>query len=109
MARVILAFACLIVVACGSSPTAPPAVQHVVSGTVRSNASGALAGASVRVESGPDAGRSVLTNAEGRYTISLREGAFTLRASAPDHSLADKAVTLTADTVVDFDLRKIGS
>jgi hypothetical protein len=65
-----------------------------------------IAGATVTVVDGPDAGRSAVTDAGGAYTLAnLTTGSFNLRATRTDYETQTIAVSLTADARVDFALK----
>lgn len=102
----------LLVTACGGSstpgtPTPPTPSRYVLGGSVRSNGA-ILAGARVLVVDGPSSGATATSDASGRYSIgNLSAGGFTVRASLDGYSDVSKGVTLTADTILDFDLIRI--
>jgi hypothetical protein len=55
--------------ACSKSPTAPTApTTWTLSGTVRAAAGGTIAGATVALVDGPDAGKQTTTDASGRFS-----------------------------------------
>jgi hypothetical protein len=102
----------------GGSPTAPsppapgdPTAGQVfsIAGIVSNEADEALAGADVTVTSGPGAGRRVVTNAEGRYTLeALPGGAANLRASATGYAAETSSVTVDRNQSIDFRLADAG-
>jgi hypothetical protein len=52
-----------------------------------------------------DAGRSSRTDAEGRFRFSgLTRGSYTLRATAPGRVPRDKAITVPAAAINDYDI-----
>lgn len=102
-------------IGCGgsSSPTAPSPsptptptpTTFTLSGTVTSTTGAAISGATVRIEDGPDAGKSATTNASGNYSLaSLRQAGFTVRASATNYHPDSKGVTLTSNLTLGFQL-----
>lgn len=67
-----------------------------------------VAGATVTVQDGADAGRSTTTDTSGHYSLAnLSRGGFTVRATATDHEPLSKGVTLVVDTALDFELPKV--
>lgn len=64
-----------------------------------------VAGATVTVVDGPDAGRSAVTDASGVYSLAnISMGSFNLRAARTDYETQTIPVSLTADSRVDFAL-----
>jgi len=97
-----LAFLLSLSVACdGGGPTAPtgppPApVLHTLTGLVQSLAGGTLGGANVRIDAGPNAGKSTTTAGDGRYTLTdlvFAGGQITVEHA--DHVSQTQAITMT--------------
>jgi hypothetical protein len=66
-----------------------------------------LKGGRVEVLDGPDAGRSTQTADDGTFRIeALREGKFSVRASAQDFESQTRQITLTSNQVAEFELRR---
>jgi hypothetical protein len=62
----------------------------------------------VAILDGPDAGKQAATDTSGRYTFSgLQQAGFSVRASANGHTAITKGVTLTANTMGDFQLSRV--
>lgn len=82
---------------------APPAAV-TVSGLVTDSAtSRGLAGASVQVMDGANAGRAVSTDGGGSYSLAgLSIGTFTIRASANGYDAVQQSVAVSKDTRVDL-------
>ncbi len=78
-----------------------------VSGTVIDDAANRpISGATVAVLDGVNQGRSATTNGAGSYAITgLREGGFTMRATASGFQNGDRSLSLTSNQTVDFRLR----
>ncbi len=96
----------LICSACGASPTEPTAISFALRGIVTGYEGAALQGATLEVIDGVNKGKSVVTDAQGRYGFTdLEPGGMTIQASAVDYATATKPVTLAADVDVDFQLR----
>ena len=99
------------VVGCGTSfpaaaPTpAPTATTWTLSGSVSSSIGFAITSATLTILDGPDNGKQTETDSVGRYSFAgLQQAGFTLRASAFGYAAISKGVTLTANTVTDFQL-----
>jgi hypothetical protein len=112
LAAWLVACALVSVTACGgdspAAPTPPPTppapVTFTLSGTVTSTTGAAIAGATVRITDGPNAGRSATTSA-GSYSITgLSLSGFTAVASATNFQPVSQGVTLTSNQTVDFQL-----
>jgi hypothetical protein len=79
-----------------------------LSGLVTSSAGFALSGATAVIVDGPDANKSAVTDGNGRYAIpTLLQAGFTVRVTATGYVATSKPVTLTANTVVDFQLSRL--
>jgi hypothetical protein len=95
-------------VGCGGSPISPSSsVQtFTLSGRVTDSATGlGLVGAIVSVGDGVNTGRSSTTDGAGSYAIAgLQQSGFTLTASVANYRSASKAVTLTTDQTLSFQL-----
>jgi hypothetical protein len=102
--------AVLLSVGCSQdAPTAPTrATTWNLTGTVRRADTGApVAGASVAILDGPNAGRVTATSDSGAYTLlGLTPGGFSLRAQHADYFETAQAVDLTSDRTLDFGLTK---
>jgi large repetitive protein len=90
---------------CGTASTAPSQTRFALSGTVRdSTASQPLAGVHVMLVEGAVT-MGVDTNAQGRYEIpDLLAGTFEVQFSKDGYNSAQRAVSLTADVVLDVTL-----
>lgn len=86
------------------APTPTP-TTYTLSGTVTSTAGGPIAGATVRVADGPNAGRSATTASNGSYALAgLSVSGFSVSASATYFFAEGKSVTLTSNQTADFAL-----
>ncbi|HSC26528.1 MAG TPA: carboxypeptidase-like regulatory domain-containing protein, partial [Vicinamibacterales bacterium] len=90
------------------TPPAPPAATWSLSGTIRNEMNNEpLVGARVEILDGADQGRSATTGQDGRYLFaSVRAGQFSIRAAAEGFDVQSRVVTLGADLVVDFVMRR---
>jgi hypothetical protein len=105
-----------VVAACGSSssttaptpgpaPTPPIATTYSLTGTVTSTAGGGIAGATVRILDGANAGKSTTTSASGAYSFTgLAVAGQTVNASATNYSALSKGVSTTTNQTLDFQL-----
>jgi hypothetical protein len=99
-------------VACSSkaptAPTAPPAPStFTLSGSVTSSGS-PIATATIASIDGPNALKIGTTTASGSYQLAgLQPGGFTAVVGAADYQTVTRAVTLTADTVLNVDLARL--
>lgn len=93
-----------------STPTPPPVTTFTLSGQVTDSLTTIpIAGATVSVLDGTNAGKSTTTNSSGNYTLSgLQQSGFTIRATANDYVAAEKSLTLTANTTLSFQLHTAG-
>lgn len=94
-----------------SAPTqldTPVSVTITLAGTVRDAGTAAgLPGAEVRIINGPDASRSVTTDASGNYTLSgLRVGIFTARFAHEGFEVVERPLNVNQDTRLDVQLRR---
>lgn len=108
--------ALLLAVACSDSPTAPtpaapppappaPPPTFSLSGTVSSAAGGAIAGATVLIVDGPNAGRSMATASDGRYEFQgLTVAGFTVQVTAANYIGASRGITLISNISSNFSL-----
>ena len=107
-------------VACGGGTTTSPApslpsppspTTFSLSGTVREwPTARPVAGATVSVVEGPNAGSAAVTNATGNYRLGgLAQGEFTVVASAPDRFPQMITGSLTSNREIDFELRHRGA
>jgi hypothetical protein len=102
----IIGLAALACSACGASPTEPTANSFALRGIVTGYEDAALQGATLAVIEGVNKGKSVVTDAQGRYGFTdLESGGLTIEARAVDYATTTKPVTLVADAAVDFQLR----
>jgi len=94
--------------ATASADIATPAAAHfTLSGTVSDDGSArAIAGGTVQILNGSDAGKSTTTDGGGAYSLSgLTGGSFTVRASAAGYTAREESVTLARDATLDLRLR----
>ena len=107
-------------IACGggtTTPTAPSApplpspTTFSLSGTVREWPTRKnVAGATVAVVDGPNAGSATVTDASGNYRLAgLEHGEFTIVVSAPDHIPQTITGSLTANRRINVELRHRGA
>jgi hypothetical protein len=107
-------------IACGggtatpTAPSAPPPPSPTIfslSGTVREWPTRKnIAGATVSVVDGPNAGSATVTDASGNYRLAgLEHGEFTIVVSAPDHIPQTITGSLTSNRQIDFELRHRGA
>ncbi len=77
--------------------------KYTLTGTVSDSVNGQhLASVTVTILDGPDAGRSNVSDGNGKYTItSVTSGSFTLQFSNINYSTKTVPVTVAADTTVD--------
>ena len=119
MTRHLSLIVALLCAACGDTPTSPSALQasapqpptgSVVSiplGEVRDTTNFPISGAQVQVLTGPSAGRMVLTDRNGYFTIGwTASGSETLRASKEGFQTSETPVPTSA-TWLRFDLQAI--
>ena len=90
-----------------TAPSAPAARTFALSGQVTDTVtSQGVSGARVSVVDGPSAGTAATTDASGAYAFpSLREGGFTVSATADDYAPASTGVTLTSNQTANLQLR----
>lgn len=90
----------------GVTPSGP---VYVISGLVYEappNNTFPIQFAKVEIADGPNAGKSAMTDRDGRYALTgIEPGTATLRATKPDYETAEHAVTVAGDTRYDFSLR----
>ena len=100
----------LAAIGCGgnSTPTTPSPTTFSLKGQVIDNTTFAgIAGASVLVVDGPNAGKSATTDAAGSYSFTgLQQSGFTANASASNYTSQSKSVTLTSDQTLSFQLTR---
>jgi len=98
-------------VGCGSSSISPSssARTFTLSGRVTDSSTGVgLVGAIVSIGDGVNTGRSSTTDAAGNYTTAgLQQSGFTVTASVANYRSASKAVTLTSDQTLSFQLPRL--
>ena len=83
----------------------PQGPRWNLNGLVRSSAGSVIVGAVVAVVDGQDAGKEALSDTSGRYGFTgLRQGGFTIRATASGFLAVTQTITLTANTNADFQL-----
>ena len=93
-----------------ATPSEPPPARVTISGAVCAQAPPpapprCLDGATVRVQTGPDAGRSTTTDASGHYSLAdLAAGDITIEATATGYVGQARSMRLTTDDTVDFAL-----
>lgn len=91
-----------------AQPAAPPPQStFTIAGVVSDDDEETpIAGATVTVVDGANAGRSSTTDGNGYYSIpALRTGSFTIRATKGGYNPADRGLMLSADTRVDLRMR----
>jgi hypothetical protein len=83
-----------------------PVLKFGLAGSVQDITTGqAVAGAIVKVITGPNGGVSQVTDATGSYSFTaLQAGTFTLQGQAAGYTLATQSVTLTANARVNLQL-----
>jgi Carboxypeptidase regulatory-like domain/Putative binding domain, N-terminal len=88
---------------------APAPLTFTLSGTVSDEVSARmLAGGTVQILDGPNAGKTSSTDASGAYSLSgLMGGSFMLRAAASGYDPREQGVTIGRDMVLDLKLRPI--
>lgn len=65
----------------------------------------ALAGATVSIVDGPNAGKSTTTDASGKYAFTaLQQAGFTVKVSAATYVTQSRSITLTSNLTLDFSL-----
>lgn len=95
------------------SPTPPPTgstLTFSLSGTVTGGnmytggaAPTALAGATVSIVDGPNAGKSTTTDASGKYAFTtLQQAGFTVKVSAATYVTQSRSITLTSNLTLDY-------
>jgi hypothetical protein len=91
-----------------SPTTTPAATTFSVSGQVTDSASPkTIAGATVIIGDGPNAGRSTTTDDSGSYRLTdLQPSGFTVRVSADNYYPQDRGVTLTTNQTLSFRLNR---
>jgi len=103
----------LLASACGgsdsSTPTTPSTPTYSLTGTVSgvsgNGAAANLAGATVTISDGADSGKTATTDSTGNYSFpSLKQGGFTVVASATNYTSQSKPVTLTSNQTLSFQL-----
>ena len=94
-----------------SLPSPPSPTTFSLSGTVREwPTARPVAGATVSVVEGPNAGSAAVTNAAGNYRLGgLEQGEFTVVVSAPDRFPQMITGSLTSNREIDFELRHRGA
>ena len=79
-----------------------------LSGTISSSVGGGINAALVAIIDGPDGGKQTTADAFGHYSFAgLQQAGFTLRASANGYTPLSSGVTLTANTISDFQLPRL--
>ncbi len=107
--RVLILALVAVGISCGSPATSPSSstpTTFILNGQVTDFPTGVgVPGASVSVVDGPNGGKSATTDTSGNYSIAaLQPAGFTVTASAADHVSASKAVTLTSNQTLPFQL-----
>jgi hypothetical protein len=107
----------VVVSACGGSassssapvPPTPTAVTFSLNGQITDGATAvAIAGATVSVADGSNAGKSATTDASGNYSLSgLQSSGFTVIVSASGYQTFSKGTTLTASQTLSFQLARV--
>ena len=98
--------AALLAVSCSGSSTSPTQTAFSLSGQITSAlTSSPIAGATVAIPDGPNAGKSATADASGNYSFSgLERGGFTLTASADGFAPQSQGISLTAPQTISFRL-----
>ncbi len=88
---------------------APAPAAYTLSGTVTDESSArTVAGGTVQILDGPNAGKTSSTDGGGVYSLSgLAGGSFMLRATARGYNPREESVTIISDTTLDLKLRAI--
>lgn len=114
------AFLSVALIGCGgdSSPTTPttpgtpPPATFSLTGRVTESAPSAfvaVAGATLGIADGPNAGRTATTNGNGEYQFTgLQAGGFTLNVAAPGYHAASAGITLSGSITRNFTLDPSG-
>jgi hypothetical protein len=104
--KIVALLALLVVVSCGGSSTEPGVTGVSLSGQVTSAlTSVAIAGATVAIADGPDAGKTATTDASGNYRFDgLQPSSVTASASASGFQDQSKSVGLTSSQSLSFQL-----
>ena len=91
-----------------SNPPPPAAPTWSLTGKLLNDDDNSpLKGGRLEVLDGPDAGRSTQTGDDGTFRLDgLREGRFSVRASAQDFESQTRQITLTSNQVAEFELRR---
>jgi hypothetical protein len=94
----------------GTAPSPSPSPSPTtfsLSGKINdSDTSAAVAGATVSVADGPNAGQSATTDSSGNYSFTaLQQSGFTVSVSAPSYISQSLGVTLTSNRTLNFSLR----
>ena len=102
--------------ACGGSspagpspPPSPPAVLtwSLLGSVTESGEAKPITNATVRVQDGPNAGRTTTTDSNGAYTLlGLDQAGFTVVVTAPGYVEKAEGVSLTADRTLHFELSR---
>ena len=92
-----------------STTTTTISANNTLAGVVTDEATGRpIVGGRVTCVDGPNANKSSPTDGNGYYSIpGLVGSSFTARATASGYNLADKGLTITRDTRLDFILRPV--
>lgn len=90
------------------SPFPSPARMFSLSGKVISNGTlASIAGATVSIVDGPNAGNSTTTDMSGNYSFSeVQQSSFNVNVSVVDYVSQSQLVTLTSDRTLNFALRR---
>ena len=93
-----------------STTTTTISTNNTLAGVVTDEATGRpVVGGRVTCVDGPNANKSSPTDGNGYYSIAgLVVSSFTVRVTASGYNLADRGLTITRDTRLDFVLRPIG-
>lgn len=92
----------------GPAPAPSPASAALSGQVVSAPTAVAIAGATVEVTNGTNAGRITTTDPNGRYEMTgLALGTFVVTARAPGFRDNSQNVTLTADKVVNFGMTAV--
>ena len=94
----------LVAVSCGGSATSPSPASFSLRGQVTSAlTSSPVAGATVAIADGPNAGKSATTDSSGNYGFSgLAQGGFSVTVSADGFAPQSQGISLTSTQTMSF-------
>ena len=122
MRQIAIALGCIAAWSCGSdspsqpSPTPPPTTtptpppQVSLTGTVSASTGARIAGATVSIPGGTNAGRTTTTNATGEFRIdNLTQGSATVEARAAGYETQTRNVDINGTNTVAFSMTALGA